>query len=384
MNIRYLLPLAISLGPIILSSCGQSQSTPQQNQLNAPVMVSAYQVTQEQVTGVDTYPATVVPINEVELRPQVGGYITDIYVSDGKQVKKGQKLYEIDRSKYQAAYRQAQANVASAKANLERVRQDVERYERLLKQDAIARQQVEYARADFLTAESQVAAAEAQLASTATDLRYSVIVAPFDGRIGISQVRVGAQVSPGQPLLNTISSTNPMAVEFVVNQQEIPRFSRFLQNTQAQPDSLFTLQLGGQMVYPLPGKILALDRAVDRQTGTITVRLSYPNPSGELVPGMSVVVRSLNEDIGRQVIIPERAVAEQMGEYYTYVVRGDSVEQRKVMLGTRVKDKVVVREGLQAGENIVVEGTQRLRPGVKIQLASSQPNASSAAASGGR
>ncbi len=363
---------------ISLSSCGNDQEAQQGTPAPAAIPVGTYTVKKEQVTGTDTYPGTVVPLNEVELRPQVAGYITNIYVQDGQTVTKGQKLYEIDQNKYQAAYQQAQANLQSAKANLAKVQKDVERYERLAAQDAIATQRVDYARTDLATAQSQVATAEAQIRSVATDLNYSVINAPFDGVIGISQVRIGAQVSPGQPLLNTISSVDPMAVDFVINEQEIPRFSKFMQNTQEQPDSLFTLSFSGGTTYPQPGRMITIDRAVGRQSGTIAVRVQFPNPQQQLIPGMTVRVNVLNQDIGEQLVIPYKAVGEQLGEFYVYKVQGDSVVQQNVALGTRFGRDIVVREGLEAGNAIVVEGIQRLRQGAKIQTG--QPQAANAAA----
>lgn len=367
--------LAAIVGPFVLISCGGEPNAQQQNPAAAAVPVNTYTVSEENVTGTDTYPGTVVPLKEVELRPQVSGYITNIYVNDGQRVTKGQRLYEVDRSKYQAAYQQAQANLQSAKANLARVQKDLERYERLAESEAIARQQVDYARTDVQTAQAQVAAAQAQVTSASTDLGYATINAPFDGTIGISQVRVGAQVSPGQPLLNTISSTDPIAVDFVINEQEISRFNQLTQGQ--QPDSLFTIMLNNTTPYPYPGKIIVIDRAIGRQTGTTTVRLQFPNQDRTLIPGMTVDVRVLNQDIGEQVVIPYKAVTEQLGEYYVYVVQGDSVVQQNVTLGTNFGSNVVVREGLEQGKTIVVEGIQKLRQGAKVQTgtAPAQPAA---------
>lgn len=358
--------IALVSGSLLVTSCGKSNSTPTQNPMNAPVPVNAYTVSQEQVVGTDTYPGTVVPLNEVELRPQVSGYITNIYVQDGQQVTKGQKLYEIDRTQYQASYNQAQANLRSAQANLERARQDAERFENLAKQDAVARQRVDYARAELSTAQAQVAAARAGVSGASTNLRYSVITAPMSGRIGIAQVKVGSQVSPGQTLINTISADNPIAVDIVINEREVPRFARLQQKTAA--DSTFTIQFSDGTKYPFPGKIQAIDRAINPQTGTITVRVSFPNQNRLLIPGMVAVLRVRNEDLGEQLVIPNKAITEQMGEFYTYVIQGDSVVQNRVRLGSKVADKIVVREGLKAGDKIVVEGTQKLRPGAKITL----------------
>ena len=373
----YTLPVVFAFS-LLLAACNKSPNGAQQNPLNAPVPVNAYTVTQEQVVGTDTYPGTVVAINEVELRPQVAGYITNIYVPDGQQVQKGQKLYEIDQTQYQATYNQARANLRSAQANLERARQDAARYENLAKQDAVARQRVDYARAELNTAQAQVAAAEAQVAGASTNLRYSVITAPMSGRIGIAQVRIGSQVSPGTTLINTISADNPIAVDIVINESEVPRFAR-LQTKPAQ-DSTFTIQFSDGSVYPYPGKIQAIDRAINPQTGTITVRVGFLNKDRQLIPGMIATLRVRNADIGEQLVIPNKAITEQMGEFYAYVIQGDSVVQNKVALGSKVADKIVIREGLKAGDKVVVEGTQKLRPGAKITLGTPQPAPGAAAA----
>ncbi|MCX2739314.1 efflux RND transporter periplasmic adaptor subunit [Pontibacter anaerobius] len=359
--------LSAILGSTILTSCGGDNAGQQQmNPAAMAVPVTTYKVAAENVTGQDTYPATVVPLQEVELRPQVAGYITNIYVQDGQRVKKGQKLYEIDQSKYRAGLQQAQANLQSAKANLARVQKDLERYERLAEKDAIAKQQLDYARTEVQTAKAQVASAEAQVQSASTDIGYAVINAPFSGVIGISQVRVGAQVSPGQPLLNTISSVDPIAVDFAINEQEIARFSKFQRGD--QPDSLFTITLNSGETYPHSGKLLAIDRAIGRQSGTTTVRVQFPNPDEELIPGMTVNLNVLNQDIGNQIVIPYKAVSEQLGEFFVYVVQGDSAVQQNVELGTRFNSNIVVREGLKEGQQIVVEGIQRLRQGAKVQV----------------
>lgn len=352
---------------ILISGCGGSGSQ-KANPAVVPASVSAHIVSAMPVTGTDTYPATLVAVNEVEIRPQVSGYITNIFIKDGQEVRKGQKLYEIDRSKYQAARGQAEAALATAQANLARIKKDVDRYERLDEKEAIARQVLDNARAEFLVAEAQVQAAEAQLASATTDLGYTVISAPFSGKVGISQVRVGGQVSPGQPLLNTISSSGPIQVDFVINEKEIPRFNG-LMNDRSSPDSLFRLRLSDQSIYPYLGKLVAMDRAVGRQSGTLNVRVEFPNSEGKLVPGMTATLQVLNQDYGNQLVIPYRAVTEQMGEYFVYVIASDStVSQQTLNLGTIVGPDVVVREGLEAGQKIVVGGIQKLRQGSKVRF----------------
>ncbi|HEY8960493.1 MAG TPA: efflux RND transporter periplasmic adaptor subunit [Chitinophaga sp.] len=314
----------------------------------------------------DKYPATVVALNQVELRSQVSGFITGIFFKEGEVVQKGKPLYEIDRRKYEAAYLQAQANVASAKASFDRAKKDDDRYQRLADQDAVARQILDNAKATLETSRSQLAAAEASLAAVRTDLDYSLIKAPFTGRIGISQVKLGAQVSPGTTLLNTISSENPIGVDFVITENEISRFAD-MQGGKAS-DSTFRLQLSDGTEFVHAGKILAIDRGVDNQTGTIRVRIEFINPDDRLKDGMSCVLRVLNEQSGNRVIIPYKAITEQMGEYFVFVAKDSVAAQQKVHLGPRIGDRIVIMDGIQAGDKVITEGFQRLRDGGKIQI----------------
>ncbi|MGN7205829.1 efflux RND transporter periplasmic adaptor subunit [Pedobacter sp. SAFR-022] len=354
------------LGSVTLASCGGGQQPAQQGPPPA-TPVTTYTVDEQPVTTVDSYPGVVVALNEVELRPQVGGYITGIFVQDGQRVTKGQKLYEIDRTKYQAAYNSAKANLAVAKSNRDRTKKDAERYTKLAEQDAVARQRVDYALTDLANAESQVAAAEAQLSAASSDLQRSVIVSPLTGTIGISQVKLGAFATPGTTVLNTVSTNDPIAVDIAVNQREIPRFLALQKNNAVVADSVFSIQGQDGTMYRAQGKIVAIDRAVDPQTGTIKVRISYPNKEGRLFAGMNVNLQALNRGQKEELVIPYKAVVEQLGEFNVFVV-GDSskAEARLVKLGRQFQTNVVVSEGLKKGETIVVDGVQNVRNGAVV------------------
>lgn len=358
----------ILTGSILLAACGGSGQQAQQT-APPPTAVSTYTVEKENVTTTDEYPGVVVALNEVELRAEVGGYITAIYVSDGQKVTKGQRLYEIDRTNYQAAYNSAKANLDVALANKAKAEKDAQRYTALAEKEAIAKQRVDYALTDLANASSQVAAAQANLATAQANLNRSIIKSPLTGTIGISQVKLGALVSPGSTLLNTVSTDNPMAVDISVNQRDIQRFLELQRNpAQSISDSVFSIEQNG-VSYSLNGSIVAIDRAVDPGTGTIKVRISYPNPSGILVSGMTCNVKVLNKASVPQIVIPHKAVIEQLGKYSVYVV-GDSskVEQRIIQTGSTVQDQIVVTEGLNEGEVIVSEGTMKLRPGATIEV----------------
>lgn len=352
---------------LALASCGAKNEAPPPP---PPASVEVETVTEGQAAYHEEYPATITALNEVELRPQVSGYITAIHFKDGQHVNQGQLLYTIDQQAYQAGVSQAQANLAVSRANLNKAQQDADRYTALDKKDAIAKQVLDHALADLESAKMQVRAAEAGVKSVQTNLRYSNIVAPFSGTIGISLVKMGAAVSPGSTLLNTISTDDPIAADFFLDQKDLPAFGILQNNASAEKDSLFTIKLADQSLYAAPGKVASIDRAVDPRTGTIRVRLAFPNGEKKLRPGMSATVRLYHTNGSQEVIIPHKAVTEQMGEYFVYVVTDSStVTQTKVKLGTTLKDKIVIKEGLQAGQKIVTEGLQRVREGAKIQQA---------------
>lgn len=349
----------------LLSACGGKQQPAQQGPPPA-VPVTVAEVVSSEAAYYDEYPGTVVALNQTEIRAQVTGYITGIHFQDGATVTKGQRLYSIDQQLYGANYQQALANLQVQETNLLKAQKDADRYHELDKQDAIAKQQVDYADAALEAARKQVDAAKANVNAVKANLGFATITAPFTGTIGISQVRMGTSVVAGQTVLNTVSTDDPIAVDFTVDQKELYRFNQLLTGGGKGADSTFSIAFGKE-VYPANGKLLLLDRAVDPQTGTIRARLSFANGKKLLKAGMSTTVRILNNSGQQSVTIPYKAVTEQLGEFFVYVV-GDSskVSQRKVVLGKQIGTNIIVRDGVQNGEKIVVEGIQNLREGAVI------------------
>jgi membrane fusion protein (multidrug efflux system) len=353
---------------ITATSCGKKNN--RQQQAFPPVAVNNDTVRATSATYYDEYPATINALDQVEIHAQVSGYITGIYFKDGQHVTKGQKLYSIDQQQYAGAYNQAVANLNVAKANLVKAQKNADRYLELQKNDAIATQTVDNALADLDAAKMQVAAAQANVSSVQTNLRYSTIYAPLSGTIGISQVKIGSAVSPGATVLNTISQNSPLAIDFAVDEKQIPRFAKLQAEGTKPSDSIFTISLPDGSIYNQPGKISLLDRAVDPQTGTIRARLVFANPENILKPGMTCNVRVKTSDTNT-ILIPSKAVVEQMSEYFVFVV-GDSskVSQRKITTGIPIGNNTVVKDGLKQGEIIVTDGVQKLREGAVVKLPS--------------
>ncbi len=370
--------LSAILAAALLSACdgkkGLEQTAP------PPVPVTVIQVQSGNAVYYEQYPATVTALNQVDIRPEVSGYITGIFFRDGQHLRKNAKLYAIDQQQYLAAYHQAVANLNVAKANLAKAQDDANRYNDLAKNDAVARQTLDHALADLRAAKMQVAAAEANVRNVQTGLRYSIITAPFNCTIGISSVKMGSAVVAGQTLLNTVSSDDPMGVDCAVDEKEIGRFAELLQKNPHDQDSIFTVVMPDQSLYATPGRLTVMDRAVNPQTGTIRIRVYFPNPNGVLRPGMTCDLR-VKSGSANNLLIPYKAVIEQMGEYFVFVVHGNIVSQQRVRLGMNINDQVVVMEGLREGDQIVTDGVQKLRdnstvaarPAVRPGIAMGQP-----------
>lgn len=385
-------------------SCKQKATPP-----TPPVPVNLMTAKAERVYYYDKYPSTTVALSQVSLNAQVTGYVTSIDFQEGSHVHKGQLLYQLDQRLYQASVDQARANLRVDSGILLQTQQDADRYTYLAKYKAVATQLVDHAVIALQNAKDSVIAAQQQLKTALTNLTYSNIYAPFDGTIGISQVRLGNLVNAGTTILNTISTDNPMAVDFVVNEAQLPHFEE-LQRNQQSLDSLFTILLPDQTLYPYLGKILFIDRAVDPQTGTIDIRLSFPNPQYVLRPGMSTVVRVHNQDPNPQIVVPSRAVVEQMGEYFLFIARDTVLErpgagsdsaakkgadtaqtprlrafQKKVQLGQTIGPNVVVKSGINIGDRIIVDGVQSIHEGSAINASpAKQPGNGGDSASTGR
>ena len=338
---------------------------------DAPKMLPPAAVTIDTVSITDAvfydeYPASVTPLNLVELRAQVSGFITGVYFKDGDRVKKGQLLYSIDEQLYAANYQQAVANLKVQEANLNKAQKDADRYHELDKNEAVAKQLVDNADSALEVAKKQTDASRATIRAVQTNVRYTKIYAPFDGVIGISSVKTGAAVSAGQTLLNTVSSDKELAVDFNLDQKEIYRFSKLLSENLKSTDSTFLLAFGADQ-YDEPGKLALLDRTVNPQTGTIKARLIFPNSKNLLIAGMNGTVKVKSNEAAQAVIIPYKAVTEQLGEFFVYVPNdSNKVSQRRVVLGKQLGMNVIIKEGLLAGDKIVVEGVQSLREGAAI------------------
>ena len=370
MNINKFIINCLVPGLILLISSCKGPARP--GQYSGPVPVVAYPVQSGNVVYYDSYPGTVVATNEVQLRSEVSGFVTGIFFREGSQVQKGVKLYEIDRRKFQATYDEARANVEIAGANLEKAQRDADRYLKLDKENAIAKQILDDALTALENAKMQYQSSKANLLNAETDFNYSVITAPFTGSIGFSQVKPGAFVTAGQTLLNTISSDDPIGVDFIVDEKVLPYFIKLENRKSTSTDSTFRVVLPDNSDYKYSVNLNIIDRAVDPQTGTIKIKTVFSNPERNLRSGMNCKIKVLNEYSGMQTLIPYKSVVEQMSEYFVYQISKNTVKQKRIEIGPARDGNVLIRTGLSPGDTIVLEGIQKVRDGAKVILTESK------------
>jgi membrane fusion protein (multidrug efflux system) len=307
---------------------------------------------------------------EIEIRARVEGFVESVDFEEGTLVQKGQLLYTLDPRPFEAAVARSRANLAEADADLARARQDVARYEPLVAKNAISRQEYETAVAVERAQASAVEAARASAQSAELDLSYTRVLAPETGLVGKTEVYPGTLVGRGQStLLTRISKVDPINARFTLPERDYLTYAKRNEErtSRAGVNLPIELVLADGSVHPHTGRFVFVDRAVDPRTGTILLEASFPNPGGIVRPGQYARVRAAVDLKRSAILVPQRAVQEMQGTYSVAVVGADNtIEIRMVQTGERVGSLWVIDSGLEAGERIVVEGLQKVRPGITV------------------
>ena len=310
------------------------------------------------------------PFLIAEVRPQVTGIIQKRLFVEGADVKSGAALYQIDPATYQAAFDSAKATLVKAEANLFSARLKADRYKDLVGIKAVSQQDYDDAVASLKQAEAEVASGNAALESAHINLAYTRVTAPISGRIGRSSVTAGALVTANQATsLATVQQLDPMYVDVTQSSADLLRLKRQLASGQlkglAAGKAKAKLIMEDGTAYPLDGEVQFSEVTVDQSTGTITLRAVFPNPQQDLLPGM--YVRAILETgIDEQaILVPQQAVTRnQKAEAVALVVSQDGkVEQRVIEIGRSLGNQWLVGSGLTAGDRVIVEGVQKVRPG---------------------
>jgi len=331
------------------------------------IQVSVLQVKQEPVTLKMTLPGRTSAYRQSQVRPQVSGIIKERLFKEGASVEKGQQLYQLDDAQYVANLKSAQANLLSAKANLKTIQARFNRTQSLESRKAVSEQDLDDVEAQLDQAKADISVAEAAVAIQQINVDYTRVYAPIGGRIGKSNLTVGALVTAGQSqALAVITQLDPMYVDMQVSGQQAIWIQQQINN-----DATIKVELIGQdMDHPASGVLEFSDVNVNETTGSVGLRALMDNSSGLLLPGLFVNAEiSLGEREG--VLVPQRAATRTPdGELSVWVIDANNQAHLKIIKVNRaLGDQWVVIEGLEGGENIVVEGYQRLSPGAQVSTA---------------
>lgn len=376
----------VLLSALLLAACG-GKTEPGAAPAAAAPAVTVVTVQPEPVPVTAELPGRTSPYLVAELRPQVSGIVKQRLFKEGSDVKAGQVLYRIDPATYQAAYDSARANLARAEANLEAARLKAGRYAELVKIEAVSAQANDEAQAAQKQAQAEVGAAKAALDKARVDLDFTRVTSPIAGRIGRSTVTAGALVTANQAAaLATVQQLDPIYVDLTQSSAELLGLKRNLDSGRLQRSEGNTvpvqLVLEDGSLYGAAGRLAFSEVTVDEGTGSVTLRAVFPNPRGELLPGMYVRAR-LTQGVNRDaVLVPHAAVSRTpRGEAQVMVVNGEAkVEARSVKAEQSVGDKWVVTGGLAAGDRVIVEGLQKVKPGAPVQAQEAAAAAAPAAA----
>ncbi len=334
---------------------------------------------------------TTLGIQDVPIRARVEGFLETMNFREGGFVKKGDLLYTIDAQPFQAKLVEAQSKLATAQTNLVKAQSDLARIKPLAEIDAVSQQDLDSATAQEAAGRSSVRAAEAAVDLAKIELSYTRLIAPIDGLIGLSKARPGEFVGrdPNPVVLNVLSDIDPIRVRFSISEREYLILARYYLErgdrgrNDDSPGPQLALLLADGTEHDHPGKVIASSQAIDPETGTYSVEASFPNPSGLLLPGQFARVRAPYQTLENAVVVPRRAVSELQGRFQVYVVGADNkIEVREIDRGPEVGDMVVVSDGLQGDETVVVEGLQKVRAGSVVAPTPMAPKAVAAPAAG--
>jgi multidrug efflux system membrane fusion protein len=354
-----------------VSACTKSGDA---NQTPRPPQVSVAQVLEKRVKDWDEFTGRLQAVESVEIRPRVSGYIDKVAFAEGSLVKQGDLLFVIDPRPYQAEYDRANADVKRYKTALELARVELTRVQHLKDSGAVSQEELDERKSTVAQAEANVGGAEASLESAALNLNFTRVTSPVAGRVSRAEVTRGNLVTGGingGTLLSTVVSIDPIYLYFDADEQSFLRYTQTAHagqglNTRGAGNPVM-VGLANEDGFPHEGSVDFVDNQLNPQTGTIRARAVLTNKDGRFTPGLFARVQLLGSGEYSAILIEDRAVNTDQSQKYVLVLGAENkIEYRKVTLGRVVDGLRIVREGLKAGDVIVVNGAQRVHPGVSV------------------
>ncbi|CAH0533752.1 Efflux pump periplasmic linker BepF [Vibrio stylophorae] len=364
--------LIILVMGLLLSGCGESQMAPE---IPAPL------VTVTPVKTIDyqhrkVYVGRTEAKDDIALMALVSGYITKIDFVEGEKVAPGDLLFQIDPAPYLAKVATAKADIEKAKAQLENAEREYQRGKKLLPRGSISQNTFDGLKAARLTAKAQLSAAQAQLSAAEAELGYTEIRAPFAGRISDSKVALGDLVSPNSGALASLVALDPMYASFNLSEKErlnlgLDQLDGSAQGSQGKVE--VHLVLSNKSQYDHAGALDYVGNRIDQQTGTIVIRASFPNPQELLLPGQFVQIELKEAQPKAELVVPRRAVQSDLESDFVMVLGANNIaERRNVNLGAQVGGDVIITDGLQANDVVIVTGLQKVRNAKPVRVESNK------------
>jgi RND family efflux transporter MFP subunit len=358
-------------GLIAIAGCGKSADS---GQAPPPPQVSVAQVLEKRVKDWDEFTGRFQAVESVEIRPRVSGYIDKVAFAEGSLVKRGDLLFIIDPRPYQADYDRAAADVKRYKTALELARIELARVQRLKDSGAVSQEELDERKSTLAQGEANVAGAEAALETASLNLNWTHVASPIDGRVSRAEVTRGNLVTGGTnggTLLSSVVSIDPIYLYFDADEQSYLRYTRLARSGDrpSSRDHANPVQVGlaNEEGFPHEGKVDFVDNQLNPQTGTIRARAVLPNKDGIFTPGLFARVQLLGSGEYTAILIDDRAVNTDQSQKYVFLLgAGNQIEYRRVTLGRIFGGLRIVRDGLKAGDVIVVNGAQRVHPGVTV------------------
>ncbi|VFU09403.1 efflux RND transporter periplasmic adaptor subunit [Methylocella tundrae] len=334
-------------------------------QAPAATRVGTVLAAKEPINPAQEFVGRVEAVERVSVRARITGYLHEVLFKEGELVKEGAPLYRIEPEPFQAAVQQAQGALVKAQGQVANASAQLERAETLLKTQAGSAAVRDQRTAEEQTARGDALVAQANLQTAQINLGYTEIKAPISGMIGRTSVTKGNVVGPDSGILTTIVSQDPMYVTVPVSQREFLQL-KANERRAGTADMIVTLRFSNGAAYEFPGKINFVDVSVDRATDSVMVRASVPNPQGRLIDGQLVKVSVQGAKPEEKILVPQSAlIADQQG-VYVFVVEDGKAAVRRLKIGGESGPNAIVESGLSAGEQVIVEGMEALRPGAAV------------------
>ncbi|EIZ0688381.1 TPA: multidrug efflux RND transporter periplasmic adaptor subunit VmeY [Vibrio parahaemolyticus] len=361
--------VALMAATAILAGCGEANNAQRESQ--APLVVT------QDVTVIDYQPSKsyigrIEAVEDTNITAQISGYLQARHFEEGQMVEKGQLLYSIEPSSFEAQVASAKAALAQAKASLKKAELDHQRGKNLLPRGSISQSEFDALTATLLGARAELEAANAQLKLAEVNLSYTQIRAPFSGRISDTKVSTGDLVSPSSGVLTTLVSLDPVHTSFSVSERErlVMGMDRIKGDGSAESNGVeVQLELENGQFFEHLGQLDFLGNRIDTKTGTIAMRALVPNPEHKLLPGQHIKVNLRDKNTRDVIVVPRRAVQTDLeGDFVMVTTEGNVAERRNVELGPQVEQGIIIREGLEKGEAVITQGLQRVRNGVEVRV----------------